>query len=135
MKIFIDSPLFIYLNTLTEQNVRAVYENYYIDILVKHKPYTDALVLDELIYVSRKKYGVPYRLTLEFIESNILPYISIVNLHEDEIKQAIKIMSKYNIKPSDALHIGAMINNNISVIVSEDKEFDKIQGIERWWIK
>ena len=134
MKIFIDTPLLIYLNTLTDSRDRILYENFYIDILTKYKPYTDVLVLDELIYISKKKYGIPYKISVEFIQSNILPYTSILSLSEDEYSHAAKILMKYGIKPSDALHLGAMINNGITLVASEDKEYDKIPTIKRLWI-
>ena len=135
MKIFIDAPLLIYLNTLTDSRDRILYENFYIDILTKYKPYTDVLVLNELIYISKKKYGIPYKISVEFIQSNILPYTSILSLSEDEYNYAAKILMEYGIKPSDALHLGAMINNGITLIASEDKEYDKIPTIKRLWIK
>jgi len=135
MKIFIDASLLIYLNTLTDSRDRILYENFYIEILTKYKPYTDVLVLDELIYISKKKYGIPYKISVEFIQSNILPYTSILSLSEDEYNYAAKILMEYGIKPSDALHLGAMINNGITLIASEDKEYDKIPTIKRLWIK
>jgi len=134
MKIFIDAHLLIYLNTLTDSRDRILYENFYIDILTKYKPYTDVLVLNELIYISKKKYGIPYKISIEFIQSNILPYTSILSLSEDEYNYAAKILMEYGIKPSDALHLGAMINNGITLIASEDKEYDKIPTIKRLWI-
>lgn len=63
MKVFTDSPLLIYLNTVADPNTRAMYENFYIEILNRYKPYTDVLVLDELLYASKKKYGIPYKTT------------------------------------------------------------------------
>ena len=135
MKVFIDTPLFIYLNTLTNTRYRTLYENFYIEILTKYKPYTDVLVLDELIYISKKKYNIPYNISVKFIETNILPYITILNLSEEEYKYSTEIITKHNLKSSDALHIGAMINNNITLIVSEDKGFDQIPKIKRLWIK
>ena len=59
MKAFIEAPLFIYLNTLSDSNTRMPYENLYIRVLTEYKPYIDVLVLDEVIYVSKKKYEVP----------------------------------------------------------------------------
>jgi len=134
MKVFIDSPLLIYLNTLANSKDRILYENFYIDILTKYKPYTDVLVLDELIYISKKKYGIPYNVSIEFIRSNILPYVYILSLGEEEYGNAEKILVEYGLKPSDALHLGAMVNNNINLVVSEDREFDKIPAIKRLWI-
>jgi predicted nucleic acid-binding protein len=135
VKIFVDTPLFIYLNTLADSKYRIIYENFYVDILTRYKPYTDILVLDELLYVSRKKYSIPYDVTIEFIESCILPYISILNLGEDEYNRAVDIIKRYNLKPSDAIHAGAMLSNDIDLIVSEDKEFDRIREIRRIWIQ
>ncbi len=134
MRVFIDAPLFIYLNTLANSSYRALYENFYIGVLTEHKPYTDVLVLDELIYISKKKYGIPYDVTIEFIQSVILPYVSILNLSEEEYNNAVKILTKYSLKPSDALHLGAMMSNGINVIVSEGKEYDRVSTIKRIWI-
>ena len=135
MKIFIDAPLLIYLNTLTNSRYRTTYENFYIEILIKYKPYTDVLVLNELIYISKKKYNIPYKVSIKFIEANILPYITILNLSEEEYNYATEMITKHNLKPSDALHIGAMMNNDIKVLVSEDREFDRISEVERIWIE
>jgi len=135
MKIFIDAPLLIYLNTLTNSRYRTTYENFYIEILIKYKPYTDVLVLSELIYISKKKYNIPYKVSIKFIEANILPYITILNLGEEEYKYAAEMVTKHNLKPSDALHIGAMMNNDIKVLASEDREFDRISEVERIWIE
>jgi len=130
LKVFLD---LVYLNTVTDEKRRILYENLYIEILSTHKPYTDALVLDELIYVSKKKYGIPYRVTIEFIDTIILPYTALIPLGEEEYREAARILERYNIKPSDALHIAAMKTHNIRIIISEDKELDKIPGIERKW--
>ena len=135
MKVFIDAPLLIYLNTLTNLRYRILYENFYIEILTKYKPYTDVLVLDELIYISKKKYNIPYDVSIKFVETNILPYTTVLNLGEEEYKYATEIIVKHNLKPSDALHIGAMMNNNITIIVSEDRGFDRIPAVKRLWIE
>ena len=133
MKMFLDAPLLVYLNTVADDQHRLVYENFYLDLLSRHKLYTDVLVLDELIYVSRRKYGVPYKVTVEFIESIVLPYITVVELGEEEYREAARLIVDYNLKPSDALHVAAMKNNDIEVIVSEDKELDRGPGIRRVW--
>ena len=135
MKVFIDASLFIYLNTLTNPKYRTLYENFYVEILTKYKPYADVLVLDELIYVSKKKYNVPYEVSIKFIETNILPYTTVLDLGEEGYKYATEIITKHNLKPSDALHVGAMMSNDITLIVSENKEFSRIPAIDRLWIE
>ncbi len=135
MKAFIDTPLLVYLNTLTDERERAVYEDYYISILGRYKPYTDVLVLDELIHVSRRKYRVGYQETIEFIDSIVLPYVTILALGEEEYKTSRNIMLKYGLRPSDALHVAAMLGNNIKIIVSEDGDYDRVDGIRRVWMR
>lgn len=102
-----------------------------LDVLSRHKPYTDVLVLDELIYISKKKYGVPYDVSIEFIESSILPYVTVVSLGEEEYRQAIKFLLEYNLEPSDTLHLEVMASNNITLIITEDSEFDAVHQIKR----
>jgi predicted nucleic acid-binding protein len=92
------------------------------------------LVLDELIYVSRRKYGIPCDIAIEFIKLNVLPYVYVIGLGEEEYKQATKFLLDYNLKPSDALHLGAMVSNGINTIVSEDSEFDRVPIVKRLWI-
>lgn len=134
MKVFIDANLLVYLNTLTTEEIRRPYESFYLNLAVEHRMYTDALVLDEVIYISKKRYLVPYVTTLSFIESIVLPYITVLPLSEAEYNEAAKIIEKYNVKPSDALQIGAMRTNDINVAASEDEELDRIEEIKRIWI-
>ncbi|MCY0891551.1 MAG: type II toxin-antitoxin system VapC family toxin [Pyrobaculum arsenaticum] len=63
-----------------------------------------------------------------------MPCISIIELGEEEYKQAAKYLLNHNLKPSDALHVGAMASHRIYTIVSEDSEFDKVPTIKRLWI-
>jgi len=53
-------------------------------------------VLDELIYILRKKYGIPFNISIDFIESSVLPYITPLQLGEEEYLNAIKILKNYN---------------------------------------
>ena len=134
MKVFVDASLLIYLNTLRTPEKRRPYEDFYLGLLSKYKAYTDALVLDEVIYVSAKKYKVPYEISLEFIDSTVLPFVEILPLGEEEYRKAAEILKTYRVKPSDALHVAAMTLHDISKIASEDKELDKIKGITRVWL-
>jgi len=129
LKIFIDSNLLIYLNALKSFDLRKNYEDFYINILSNYEAYLDVLVLDKLIYISKKRYNVPYEISIKFLESIVLP------LRKMEYKKAFEIIKISKVKPSNALHIATMIINNITKIASEDKELDNIEGIERIWLK
>ncbi len=134
MKVFVDAPLLIYLNTLTDESLRAPYTLFYEGLLSRFKAYTDVLVLDEVLYISHRKYGVPYEASISFIESAVLPYISVLSLAEHEYQIAVEVLKKHGVRPSDALHVGAMKANGIELIASEDQDFDKIEEIKRLWL-
>jgi len=63
----------------------------------------------------------------------VRPYVSILPLGEEEYELALEFIMKYGIKPSDSLHLGVMKKNDIYLIVSEDKELDKVNWIKRIW--
>ncbi len=133
-RIFIDAPLLVYLNTLTDSD-RISYEEYYLGLVSGNILYTDALVLDELIHVSYKKYRVPYELSIEFIESIVLPFTNILSIGLKEYELASKHIIKYNLKPSDAIHLAVMKNNGINIIVTEDKDYDRVDIVKKTWLK
>ncbi|MEJ2773136.1 type II toxin-antitoxin system VapC family toxin [Stygiolobus sp. CP850M] len=128
--IFLDANFLIYLNS----GVSEVKE-YYIKLLTYESLFSDPLVIDEVIYVSKKKYGVKYCDTIEFLDEIVLKYLTVLPITIKEYERAKEIMRKYSVKPSDAFHIAVMLNNSINVILSEDKELDKVAELRRIWIK
>ena len=128
--IFLDANFLIYLNS----GVSEVKE-YYIKLLTYESLFLDPLVIDEVIYVSKKKYGVKYCDTIEFLDEIVLKYLTVLPITTKEYERAKEIMRKYSVKPSDAFHIAVMLNNSINVILSEDKELDKVAEIKRIWIR
>ena len=50
------------------------------------------------------------------------------------LPECLKILKPSNVRPSDALHIAVMKLNGIMKMASEDRELDKIEGIERIWL-
>lgn len=134
MRVFLDANLLIYLNTMAEEALRANYEDFYFRLVSEHRLYTDALVLDELLFVSKKKYGVPYSVTLDFIKSFVEPFTQLLQIGAEEYGEAEEIIRVYEIRPSDALHLGVMKVNGISWIVSEDRELDRVSWVKRLWL-
>jgi len=134
MKVFIDANLLVYLNTVTELASRVMYEDFYLRLLTRYKAYTDVLVLDELIYVSHRRYGVPYDVTLEFVESIVRPYVAMLPIGEEEFDQAVRVIREYGLKPSDAIHVGVMRANGIELVASEDRDFERVGGLKRVWM-
>jgi len=134
MKIFVDASLIVYLNVKMPEKEAELIEKFWLDLLTHHSLYTNILVLDEVIYVSKKKYEVSIEDTLELIDKAVLPYVDILPIGLSEYLKAREMMKKYNLKPSDAIHVATMENYGLQAIASEDKNFDII-GVKRLWIK
>ncbi|EHP69949.1 putative nucleic acid-binding protein, contains PIN domain [Metallosphaera yellowstonensis MK1] len=127
--IFLDANFIIYLNL----DVKKV-ENFYIKVLQEDQLALDSLVIDEVIYISKKKYNVNFNDTISFLDEVVLPNSLILPIRKEDYDKAKEIMLQYNLKPSDAFHVSIMLNNSISKIISEDKDFDRIKEIERLWL-
>ncbi|WP_258084131.1 type II toxin-antitoxin system VapC family toxin [Thermococcus thermotolerans] len=132
MKLFIDTNLFVYLLTKTPEDERRIVE-FYVELIENHSLYTSPLVLDETIHVAKKKYGVPYNLSIEFIDEKVLPYVEVLPLAVFDYLTAREIIVKYNLRPSDALHVAVIENNGLQAMVSEDEDFD-VLPLKRLWL-
>ncbi len=130
--IFIDTNFFVYMNTPTDRF--DDYSSYFEEAVRDNRVFTNMIVIDELLFVSKGKYKVPYSVTLDIIDSLIFPFASILPLDESDY-ETMKEMLKYCSKPSDALIVASMRRANIDVIVSEDRDFDKVPSSERRWIR
>ncbi len=133
MKIFVDASLLIYLNVKLPENEARRVEQFWLDLLLNHDVYTNILVLVETIYISKKKYDVPITETIEFIDRAVVPYVEILPIGLDEYLKAREYMTKYGLKPSDAIHLATIEVNGLQAIASEDKDFDKTH-VKRLWI-
>ena len=127
--IFLDANFIIYLNLGVKEVV-----NFYIKVLQEDRLALDPLVIDEVIYVSKKKYNVNFNDTISFLDEVVLPNSLILPIRKEDYDKAKELILQYNLKPSDAFHVAIMLNNSISKIISEDKDFDRIKEIERIWL-
>lgn len=132
MKLFLDASFLIYLNSSTHDDRKAL-DSLFHELLSKDL-YTNLLVIDETLYISKTKYGVPYNVTLNFFKKIVLPYVEAIPIDESDLEAMEEYLTKYDIKPSDAIHLATMEKKSIAHIVSEDEEFDRIKEIRRIWL-
>ncbi len=129
MKVFLDASFLIYLNVYTQDNrIERLFAK-----LISEELYTDVLVIDELLYISKKKYGVPYDETIRFVDDVILPVVDVLPIGLNDYLKARENILKYNLKPSDAIHLAVIENNGLQAIVTEDRDFRRIP-IKVIWI-
>ena len=131
MKVFVDACFLVYLNTLKGEE-RKPFENLW-EKLMGEEPILNVIVLDETLYISRK-YGVPYSETLDFLKRVVLPFAEVVPLGAEDLHVAEKYLVNYNLKPSDSLHLATMEKTGTSLILSEDREFDRVAWVKRLWL-
>jgi predicted nucleic acid-binding protein len=132
-KLFLDANLAIYLNTLTGEE-RPTLDRFFKSLL-KEPLFTNMLVLDETLHVSRRRYAVPYSMTMRFLRRAFLPYTEIIPIAEEDLQATERYLTKYDVKPSDAIHLATMDKVGITSIVSEDEELDAVKGIRRIWLE
>jgi hypothetical protein len=131
-KLFLDANLVIYLNTVTGEE-RPVIDRFYVSLL-RQRLFTNMLVLDETLHVSKRRYAVPYAMTMNFLRRAFLPYTEIIPIAEEDLQATERYLTKYDLKPSDAIHLATMEKLGIASIVSEDEELDSVKGIRRVWL-
>lgn len=61
----------------------------------------------------------------------LLPGLTRHVMSHSTLTQAMEIMEIYALRPKDATNIATMLENNINLIVSEDKDYDKTGLIQR----
>ncbi len=132
MKVFVDASLIVYLNARLPRDEAEKVERFWLRLL-REELYTDVLVLDEAIYVSKRKYGIDVESTLKLLDRAILPYVDVLPLGLEEYLKAKEYMVRYRLKPSDALHLAVMDSNGLQVIATEDKDFDRTH-VKRIWL-
>lgn len=134
MKVFVDANLLIYLNVGLPPEEARILHVFWAELVKSHALYTNALVLDEALYVSRKRYGVPYEATIEFIDRAVVPFVELLPFGLEEYLAARKYVTVHGLKPSDALHAATIEVNGLHAVASEDRDFERA-GLKRLWIE
>lgn len=89
---------------------------------------TSCLTFDEVIYVLKKI--LPANL-LAAGEQILDLDIKFIPVDKQLLHALLNIVEASHLQPRDALHLATMRANNVSLLVSEDKDFDTIPTIKR----
>ncbi len=63
-----------------------------------------------------------------------LPHLHVVGVDRGDGEQMMDNVLMFNVLPRDALHIAIMQRLNVSIVASDDTDFDRVAGIERAWL-
>lgn len=132
MKVFLDANYIIYLKYSQSDEIF----NYCIDLLKKLENYgllTNIAVVNEIIWILNRKYGVDLSEVFEFLD-RVLDFVTVISLGSEDYEVVKEIMLRYKLKPSDAMHVASMKKAGVKHIVSEDPDFDRVEWIKRVWV-
>jgi predicted nucleic acid-binding protein len=100
----------------------------------RQKAATSALTFDEVAWkiLQLKNFDEA------IIASNYLlkmPNLTFLDVNVSTLSKSSDLMMQYKLYPRDSIHAACALNNDILIIVSEDRDFDNIKGLERKSIK
>lgn len=128
--IYLDSNVFIYAVLNSEfvggeaRSILSQVQN------GQMKASTSALTFDELIWIVKKNRSPNDSLLAGDAFLN-MSGLKLVNVDADILAGAIAIMRKYSLDPRDSIHAASAMIEKAEVVISEDKDFDKIREIKR----
>lgn len=129
-KIYVDSNAFIYAAIDNEEigrKARALIT----DIKNgKYKAYTSTLTIDEFLWRVQKEVGRELASESVTIFST-LANLELINVDVKVIIKAIEIYKTEKLDPRDSIHLAAMKEKDVFIIISMDHDFDKIRNIKR----
>ena len=129
MILYIDSNIFIFAATDKDelgQNCRELME------LINEQKITCAasyLVVDEVIWILKKMVGKEN--AVKIVKTMLSMPMKWIVVDRPVIMKMVDIYGRTTLDPRDAIHVSSMKDIGLSVILSEDADFDKVEGIER----
>jgi len=87
------------------------------------------LVLDEVVWILKKYIGKPD--AIKIIKAMLSLPIRWIEIDKTVIIRMIDLYGITTLDPRDAMHVSSMKEVGLSLIVSEDEDFNKVEGIER----
>jgi len=130
---YIDSNVFIYPILYTAEVEPKVKKAKQILINIEKgelPAYTSTLTWDEVVWVVSKTMGRNEGLSQG---QKLLGFLNLqfISVDENILSRAQALMTKYNLDPRDSIHIASAIDRKIKIIISDDKDADKVEEIKR----
>ncbi len=127
---YCDSNLFI--RPAISSDEKAVTARKILEALAEHRidGLTSSLTVDEVLWIvwknSDKEAAVEWgKRVLGF------PNLKLVDVSALDMRRAIDLIEKYNLKPRDAIHAACSLNHAIFSIISDDDDFDVVEELKR----
>ncbi len=130
---YIDSNVFLYPILYTEEVEPKVKKAKQILRSIEKgelQAYTSTLTWDEVVWVVSKTMSRNEGISQG---QKLLGFLNLqfANVDEKTLNSAQALMSKYNLRPRDSIHIASAIDRKLTTIISDDKDIDVVKEIKR----
>ncbi len=131
--MYVDSNILIY-SALDNKELGDSCRNL-LDQIVKGKvsAASSYLVLDEVLWILQKEMGK--KDALKAVKMFLSMPLKWIDVKREVVYYWLTIYSGSDLDPRDALHLATMKEVGLTTIVTEDKDFQDIEGIQRIDIK
>jgi hypothetical protein len=131
--LYIDSNIFIFAatdKTKLGENCRKIIS------LISEKKLSCAsslLILDEVMWILKKK--TDRKSAIKIAKTILSLPIKWIDVDKKVIIKMVDIFEDSKLSPRDAIHLSSMKQVGLSVILSQDADFDKVEGLQRVNVK
>jgi len=126
---FIDSNIFFYAKILDREYGESCAKILGRIDRGELKAATSTLVIIELANALRK-YGLGKE-AKNVVDAIFSLDLQVYEIEQLDVRNALRLFDEFGISPYDCVHVAVMKRAGITQIISADKDFDKIAGIQR----
>lgn len=99
----------------------------------KESAVTSTLTFDEVFWKVKRGRGLA--VALEVAETVLrLPHLTFIDVTSEIIWHALALIKEYQLDPRDAIHAACALSQGITIIISEDEDFEVITELERKFV-
>ena len=126
--IYIDSNIFIYSVTDSEELGKECIKLLELIENNRTKYITSTLTFDEVFYKIKKLVSLEDAITFteRLLTTNNLSFVSV---DTNIILKSLSLIKKLKLMPRDAVHLACALSNKADLIITQDKDFTKINEI------
>lgn len=131
--IYIDANIFIF--AFADNSENGEFSRKILEMIETKKiaAATSSLTIDEVLWALRKE--IPQNEAIRACKTILkIKGLKILRVDKTTIFESLDIVSSFNLKPRDAIHVATMNLEGIKEIISEDLDFDKLKDIKRFSI-
>ena len=95
---------------------------------------TSALTVDEVVYQVRASRGL--EASIQAGEAVLqMAHLTVAPADAETLWESLDLGRRFELYPRDAIHAATALLRGAPVLISEDTDFDKVDGLRRRWMR